>query len=36
MSAVWAGIIGRSFFYRIVRRRLSWRGRDFDARGARF
>ena len=36
MAAVWAGIIGRSFYYRIIRRRLTWRGREFDARGARF
>src|SRR5262249_52967597 len=26
MVAVWAGIIGRSLYYRIVRRKLSWRG----------
>ena len=36
MSAVWAGIICRSFYQRIVRKRLTWRGREFDARGARF
>jgi chlorobactene glucosyltransferase len=36
MVLVWAGIIGRSLYYRIVRRRLSWRGREFDARAARF
>jgi chlorobactene glucosyltransferase len=36
MAAVWAGIICRSFYQRIVRRRLTWRGREFDARGARF
>jgi hypothetical protein len=36
MVFVWAGIIGRSLYYRIVRRRLSWRGREFDARAARF
>ncbi len=36
MAAVWAGIIGRSFYFRIVRRRLSWRGREFDARAASF
>ncbi len=35
-SAVWAGIIGRSLFHRIIRRRLTWRGREFDARAARF
>ena len=36
MAAVWAGMIGRSLYYRIVRRTLSWRGREFDARAARF
>ena len=36
MAAVWAGIICRSFYYRVVLRRLSWRGREFDARAARF
>lgn len=36
MAAVWAGIIGRSFYDRFVRKRLSWRGREFDARAARF
>ena len=36
MAAVWAGMIGRSLYYRIVKRRLSWRGREFDARAARF
>jgi chlorobactene glucosyltransferase len=36
MLAVWAGIIGRSLYHRIVRRRLTWRGREFDARTARF
>jgi glycosyltransferase involved in cell wall biosynthesis len=36
MAAVWAGIICRSFYHRIVRRRLIWRGRQFDAREARF
>jgi chlorobactene glucosyltransferase len=35
-AAVWTAIIGRSFYERIVRRRLTWRGREFDARGARF
>ena len=36
MTAVWAGIIARSFYHRIIRRRLTWRGREFDARAARF
>jgi chlorobactene glucosyltransferase len=36
MAAVWAGIICRSLYQRVVRRRLTWRGREFDARGARF
>lgn len=36
MAAVWAGMIGRSLYYRIVRRTLTWRGREFDARAARF
>ena len=36
MAAVWAGITCRSLFQRIVLRRLTWRGREFDARGARF
>lgn len=36
MSAVWAFIICRSLYHRIVRRRLVWRGREFDARGAGF
>jgi hypothetical protein len=36
MAAVWAGIICRSFYQRIIRKRLIWRGRQFDARDARF
>jgi hypothetical protein len=36
MAAVWAGITCRSLFQRIVLRRLTWRGREFDPRGARF
>jgi hypothetical protein len=36
MAAVWAGLLGRSLFYRFVRKRLTWRGREYDARGARF
>ncbi|MEO8347930.1 MAG: hypothetical protein ABI610_03380, partial [Acidobacteriota bacterium] len=35
MAAVWAGLIARSLFHRFIRRRLTWRGRDFDARSAR-
>lgn len=36
MTAVWAGLLGRSLFHRFIRRRLTWRGREFDARSARF
>jgi chlorobactene glucosyltransferase len=36
MAAVWAGIISRSLFHRYIRKRLTWRGREYDARGARF
>ncbi len=36
MAAVWTGLAARSLFDRFVRRRLSWRGRDFAARGVRF
>jgi chlorobactene glucosyltransferase len=36
MTAVWAGLMGRSLFQRFIRRRLTWRGREFDARSARF
>ena len=36
MAAVWAGLTARSLFDRFARRRLSWRGRDFDARDAGF
>jgi chlorobactene glucosyltransferase len=36
MAAVWAGITCRSLYQRVVRRRLTWRGREFDARDARF
>jgi hypothetical protein len=36
MAAVWAGLAARSLFDRFVRRRLSWRGRDFAARDVRF
>ena len=36
MAAVWAGLMGRSLFHRFIRRRLTWRGREFHARSARF
>lgn len=36
MSAIWGFIMCRSLYHRIVRRRLVWRGREFDARTARF
>jgi chlorobactene glucosyltransferase len=36
MAAVWSGILARSLFHRFVLRRLTWRGRRFDARAARF
>ena len=36
MAAVWTGLLGRSLFYRFVRKRLTWRGREYDARRARF
>ena len=36
MAAVWTGLLGRSLFHRFVRRRLTWRGREYDARRARF
>ena len=36
MAAIWGFIIGRSLYQRFVRRRLVWRGREFDARGAGF
>ncbi|HEX5134739.1 MAG TPA: glycosyltransferase [Thermoanaerobaculia bacterium] len=35
MAAVWAGLLGRSLFDRYVRKRLTWRGREYDARRAR-
>jgi len=35
MAAVWAGLLGRSLFQRFVRKRLTWRGREYDARRAR-
>jgi hypothetical protein len=36
MAATWGFIICRSLYQRFVRRRLVWRGREFDARGAGF
>jgi len=36
MVAVWTGILSRSLYRRFVSRRLTWRGRDFEARRARF
>jgi chlorobactene glucosyltransferase len=36
MAAVWAGLLARSLFHRLVRRKLLWRGRAFDARKAGF
>jgi len=36
MAAVWSGILVRSLYRRFIRRRLTWRGRDFEARSARF
>jgi chlorobactene glucosyltransferase len=36
LAVVWAGIIGHSLYLRIIQRRLTWRGREFDARSARF
>ena len=36
MAAVWFGILVRSIFHRLVRRKLTWRGRSFDARKVGF
>jgi chlorobactene glucosyltransferase len=36
MAVVWAALIARSLFRRFVRKRLAWRGLEFDARAARF
>jgi chlorobactene glucosyltransferase len=36
MAAVWFGMLVRSMYHRFVRRRLKWRGREFEARAARF
>ncbi len=36
MAAVWAGLLFRSVYQRLVRRTVPWRGRHFDARKAGF
>ena len=36
MVAVWAALLVRSLYQRIVRRSVVWRGRAFDARKAGF
>lgn len=36
MATVWGGIIARSLYRRFVRREVHWRGRRYDAAGARF
>lgn len=36
MAAAWTEIIARSFVSRFLRRQVEWRGRRYDARGARF
>jgi len=36
MAAVWAGLLVRSSYRRFVRRSLTWRGREFPAKDARF
>ncbi|MCA1609482.1 MAG: glycosyltransferase [Acidobacteria bacterium] len=36
MAAVWAGLLVRSVYQRLVRRTVPWRGRHFDARKAGF
>jgi len=36
MAFVWTGIIARSLYRRFVRREVRWRGRRYDAAGARF
>ncbi len=36
MTAVWAALLGRSVYQRLVRRTVAWRGREFDARKAGF
>jgi chlorobactene glucosyltransferase len=36
LATVWMGIAARSFFWRFLRRRVTWRGRHYDAARARF
>jgi len=36
MAAVWAGIIGRSLYWKLVRKEIRWRGRRYDAGKAGF
>ena len=36
MAAVWAGIIGRSLYWKLVRKEIRWRGRRYDAAKAGF
>jgi chlorobactene glucosyltransferase len=36
MAAVWGAIMLRSLYWRFVRREVLWRGRRYDAAGARF
>lgn len=36
MAAVWGALMARSLYWRFVRREVFWRGRRYDARGARF
>jgi chlorobactene glucosyltransferase len=36
MAAVWTGIIGRSFYWKLVRKEVLWRGRRYDAARAGF
>lgn len=31
MATVWAGIIGRSYYWKLVRKRIVWRGRRYEA-----
>lgn len=36
MAAVWAGILCRSLYWKLVKREVVWRGRRYDAASARF
>jgi chlorobactene glucosyltransferase len=36
MAAAWTGIIGRSLYWKLVRREIRWRGRRYGAEAARF